>query len=378
MQFLVIYNKSKPMKYHLIIYLVALMAIVSCEKETIVQEEFEKASETGKWHYIAIPGMVCRDNSNTGIGVRLRNNSNKVIIYLEGGGGCFNAVTCAANPGTYGQLAFDSWKSVGLQFGIFDKNSHLNPFKDWNCIYIPYCTGDVHSGTNYSAHINLLYSDQKMVGHHNIRLALDALNDYFGTRIDEVFLTGSSAGGYGTLINADQVIEAFPTAKATILDDSGPVLIAQNVQPDCLDNLWQGIFMTHTPSDFSTYTTGKYSTSMKSIYEYLGTKHPTVQFGLISSLEDIVIREFYGYGTNNCAESTVVPAPLPAIDYKNALLHLRDSVLAPYSNWKTFYVNDASHTFNLLPGAMSKEVNGVKYGEWINALRDRTANHIHD
>jgi hypothetical protein len=41
-------------------------------------------------------------------------------------------------------------------------------------------------------------------------------------------------------------------------------------------------------------------------------------------------------------------------------------------------VDDASHTFNLLPGTMQKEVNGVQFGTWINALRDRTATHVYD
>ncbi|WMX12064.1 MULTISPECIES: pectin acetylesterase-family hydrolase [unclassified Aureispira] len=365
------------LRYLFVITLVFLTAL-SCEKEKTLQEEFEEAAEKETWHFIPIPGMICRDNSNTGIGVRLKNNSNKVIIYLEGGGGCFNAVTCVANPSAFGQISFDSWQTVGLQFGIFDKGSSYNPFKDWNYIYIPYCTGDVHSGTSYNSYVNIVHQDQKMVGHNNITLALEALKTYFGTRLDEVFLTGSSAGGYGTLINANQVIEAFPNATATVLDDSGPVLMDQNVQPDCLDDLWQGIFHTHIPDDFADYTSGQYSTSMKSIYEYLSNKHPNVQFGLISALEDIVIREFYGYGVNNCAESTVVPAPLPAIDYKNALIYLRDSVFSRHTNWKTFYVNDASHTFNLLPGTMQKEVNGVQYGQWINALRNRTATHVYE
>ncbi|MGH1335306.1 MAG: pectin acetylesterase-family hydrolase [Aureispira sp.] len=361
-----------------LLLLLLCLFVLSCQKETTVQEEFEIAAEKEKWHYIPIPGMICRDNSNTGIGVRLKEASKKAIIYLEGGGGCFNTVTCAANPSSYGKIAFDSWKTAGLQFGIFDKNSTLNPFKDWNFVYIPYCTGDVHSGTTYSAHVNSVYTDQKMVGHSNIDLALEELTAHFGTQINEVFLTGSSAGGYGTLINANQVIEAFPGIKITVLDDSGPVLMDQAVQPDCLDNLWEDVFQTHFPTDFDTYTTGQYSTPMKSIYEYLSNKHPNVQFGLIAALEDIVIREFYGYGKNNCAASTVVPAPLPAADYKNALIYLRETVFARHTNWKTFYVNDASHTFNLLPGTMKKEVNGVQFGTWINTLRNRNATHVYD
>lgn len=354
------------------------LSLLSCQKDQVVQNKLEKAAEKGTWQFIPIPGMVCRDNSGTGIGVRLKKSSSKVIIYLEGGGGCFNALTCAANPSSFNNIAFASWKTVGLQFGIFDKASTRNPFRDWNFIYVPYCTGDVHSGTNYSAQASLLHGDQKMVGYKNIELALEALKTYFGGSLDEVFFTGSSAGGYGVLMNASQVIDAFPNAKATVLDDSGPVLVDQKAQPDCLDNQWATIFQPHIPSDFAAYTPQPQSTNMKSIYDYLANKYPNVQFGLISALEDIVIREFYGYGTNECPATTVVPAPVPAADYRDALIHLRDVVMAPHSNWKTFYVSDASHTFNLLPGTMMREVNGTTFGDWLNALRDRTATHIHD
>lgn len=358
--------------------LALFFVVLSCQKEPTVQEQLEEAANKEKWTFIPIPGMICRDNSNTGIGVRLKKSSSKVLIYLEGGGGCFNIVTCSANPNNFNKIAFDSWKTVGLQFGIFDKGSARNPFKDWNFIYIPYCTGDVHSGTSYSTDIHFPYNDQKMVGYKNIELALEELKAYFGTGLDEVFLTGSSAGGYGALLNAGQVIDAFPTAQATVLDDSGPVLMDQGVQPDCLDERWERLFQIHLPSDFATYTTQQYPTSIKSIYEYLGAKYPNVQFGLVAPLKDIVIREFYGYGTNDCAEATVVPAPVPADDFKNALIHVRDVVMAPYPNWATFYIDDASHTVNLLPGTMKREVNGTTFGDWLNDLRQRTATHVHD
>ena len=70
---------------------------------------------------------------------------------------------------------------------------------------------------------------------------------------DHVWLTGASAGGYGTLVNWYRFREAFPTARVDALDDSGPpvdispdrwteMMAAWNVPaptgcPDCLDGL---------------------------------------------------------------------------------------------------------------------------------------------
>ena len=73
-----------------------------------------------------------------------------------------------------------------------------------------------------------------------------------------------------------------------------------------------------------------------------------------------------------------VPAPVPAANYRNALISLRDDVFSQHTNWKTYYVNDASHTFNLIPGMFTKEVGGVRLVDWINDLRDGTATHVSD
>lgn len=61
-----------------------LLVVVGCEKQPTVEDAFKEASEEEKWYYIHVPGMICRDNSNTGIGVRLKNGSKKLIVYLDG------------------------------------------------------------------------------------------------------------------------------------------------------------------------------------------------------------------------------------------------------------------------------------------------------
>ena len=42
-----------------------------------------------QWQYVAVDGTQCMNGSATGIGVNL-GTSGDVVIYLEGGGACFN------------------------------------------------------------------------------------------------------------------------------------------------------------------------------------------------------------------------------------------------------------------------------------------------
>src|SRR5215471_1057250 len=46
------------------------------------------------WTWIPVDGAICRDGSKTGFGVSVGTETDKLMIYLEGGGACFNALTC--------------------------------------------------------------------------------------------------------------------------------------------------------------------------------------------------------------------------------------------------------------------------------------------
>ncbi|MEO1174995.1 MAG: pectin acetylesterase-family hydrolase, partial [Myxococcota bacterium] len=89
-----------------------------------------------------VGGAKCRDGSDTGFLLRLGEDASEWLIYLEGGGACFNSVTCLANPNSFG--AEDVAATVpGLEFGVFDRRDTVSPVAGWNAVYVPYCTGDV-------------------------------------------------------------------------------------------------------------------------------------------------------------------------------------------------------------------------------------------
>ncbi|MBA3547544.1 MAG: hypothetical protein H0T76_13755, partial [Nannocystis sp.] len=101
----------------------------------------------GAWTWIDFPESRCRNGTTTGIGVRY-GSSDKLAIFFEGGGACFNSATCLLNDGfsNFGSFQFGAWKlGIGVG-GIFNHKNADNPVADWNFIYVPYCTGDVHAG----------------------------------------------------------------------------------------------------------------------------------------------------------------------------------------------------------------------------------------
>ncbi|HEY2736017.1 MAG TPA: hypothetical protein VGI70_18595, partial [Polyangiales bacterium] len=77
------------------------------------------------WTWFDFDDSTCRDGSHAGVSVNLHASSKKVLIYLEGGGACFDASTCAQNPADIaGQKASSA--------GIFDRTNPDNPIADWN------------------------------------------------------------------------------------------------------------------------------------------------------------------------------------------------------------------------------------------------------
>src|SRR5690348_2327341 len=89
------------------------------------------------WTYLEVPGTACIDGTVSGFSVNLNPDSHKLVIYLEGGGACFN--------GFCDSLFIWSGNTPGAS-GIFDRADEANPVGDWNMIYVPYCTGDIYAG----------------------------------------------------------------------------------------------------------------------------------------------------------------------------------------------------------------------------------------
>ena len=155
--------------------------------------------------------------------MRINPASTKLYIYLEGGGACFNAATCTISLASFGATDFAGWAStVGLT-GIFDPTNAANPVQDWNAIYVPYCSADVHVGDATGVNVNGGGpTDQTFIGYENVGYDLGRIVPTF-PQVTQVLLTGISAGGFGAAYNYDRANSAaFCPPPVALIDDSGP------------------------------------------------------------------------------------------------------------------------------------------------------------
>jgi hypothetical protein len=163
-----------------------------------------------------VPGgdCQCSDGSKFSFWVR-KANPKKVVFYLQGGGACFSAKTCAPGSELY-KVNIGSDGGPTGQAGMFDLADKGNPFADYSIVYVPYCTGDVHIGNTTTKYAHGLTVRHK--GYVNGTAALDHLAATFPAATD-VAVMGESAGSVAAPLYAALASDRLPEARITVLAD---------------------------------------------------------------------------------------------------------------------------------------------------------------
>lgn len=185
-----------------------------------------------KWLTVPLEGAVCGNGSQYKIFVNFHEGSKDLLIMLEPGGACWDFDTCS------GKVELGAAHPNGVPDDLMDDplTKNLSPLirrdvpdsvtNDWNFVFIPYCTGDVHTGNNV-----ITYQDPNGVepdlefhhnGHNNILAATDWMANQF-PGLDRMFVTGCSAGGAGSIINYHFFRQGIPAQRNYMMDDSGPI-----------------------------------------------------------------------------------------------------------------------------------------------------------
>lgn len=195
-----------------------------------------------KWQMVELPpesGAACGDGSPYRFFVNRTPFSRDIAITYEGGGACWDQKAClgegklaAANPNG---IPPDYMSSLNVAFGLVTPFTSRNDpaqkvqTQSWNIVFLPYCTGDVHSGSKVTVYDDA-YPETPRVQYHrgqaNIAAAAQWLRAHLG-QPGKMLLTGFSAGGVGSTVTYALMRNTLqPTGNATLLADSGPLVPA--------------------------------------------------------------------------------------------------------------------------------------------------------
>lgn len=195
------------------------------------------------WETVELPastGAACGNGTPYRFFVNRTPFTKDTALMYEGGGACWEQGSCLGQ----GHLAASNPNGVSANylgelntaaFGLITPfTARIDPFQGvrtqgWNMVYLPYCTGDVHTGNKVA-----VYGDQDPAnprvqyhrGYANVRAAAKWLRANMG-QPGQLLLTGFSAGGVGSTATYALVRDTLaPTGRASLLADSGPLFPA--------------------------------------------------------------------------------------------------------------------------------------------------------
>lgn len=192
------------------------------------------------WQKVELPGTQCGNGSQYKFFVH-RTSSPNLLFFMEGGGACWDFDTCSGRAGILGAanpngIADDYMTQFTAKYvspivngndpGLPLRSRTDLPTKDWNVVYLPYCTGDVHIGNRTATYIDSTGAQPPLSWHHNGANNTLAAAQWAHTQfpaVGKLLVTGFSAGGVGTAAGYYSIRRTINPTRGYYLNDSGPV-----------------------------------------------------------------------------------------------------------------------------------------------------------
>ena len=260
-------------------------------------------------------------------------DADRLLIYFQGGGACWNWVSCS---GTFdGRVDADE---VSPFRGIFDQANAENPFKEFPVVFVPYCTADVHVGDAERRYGDDRSNPIAHRGYRNVSAVLDWIAKQ-NRRPRTVVVAGTSAGAYGALFYIPHIQRLFPDATVVMLADSGVPLLSDNRQ---VFELWgtQKLFGSEV--------------SLLGAYQRAAASGPRVRLAHITSDQDSIQSAFY----------IISGSPR----WRDATYTLLRDVRSAIPSFRTFIVGGADH--GLLPtnAFYAYAAGNTSLKDWVSRL----------
>jgi hypothetical protein len=298
--------------------------------------------------------------------------SRKTMVYFEGGGACWDNLTCSFPIGTGLPAQFfvptvPPGTDPALFQGIF-KADAANPVNDWNVVYIPYCSGDIHTGSSTRQYFNA--GNPLLGGLPSFTLQHRGFDNFMsvlawmkasGDKPQQMLVAGSSAGGYGATANFPWIAETFKDARVSLLADA-----SQGVTTPAFDsgnpgrNSWNpqlAPWVFGPPP--STVRGGDLIRALADAYPdnkiaQFTTPRDGVQVGFYA-----VMKQYYGPGG---------ACPSPLADWNQQMLADLQTYRSSTPNYRHYVADGAYHTILRAPIFYTEASAGASFAGWLDNM----------
>lgn len=312
----------------------------------------------GEWEIVK-PGGDCQCALGTEYAFFVRRaDPTNVVFFLEGGGACFDAATCAPGSEFY-DPDVDETDDPDPQSGIFDFMQPDNPFLGYSFVYVPYCTGDVHIGN-----LDREYSPELTVRHRGLvngTAAREYLAETFPDA-SQVVVVGESAGAIAAPIYAGEVSLMLPDAQITVFaDGAGAYPNDPNLNAGTAA-VW-GATVPDWPVNEGLTA------------EEFGTPMFTVQAGL---LDPEIVWARFDFAFDNVQTTFMDVLGIDTSDLVGGMDANEELIEAAGVTQWSFTAPGDGHTLVRRPTFYEMEVNGASLRDWVAALIDgETVEDVH-
>jgi hypothetical protein len=323
---------------------------------------------------------ITKDGDNPFYFLFQQGESDKLVIYFNGGGVCWSDDTCVRHPVYTSDIREISERNPGP--GLFDDENVGNPFKKWSKVFIPYCTGDLHVGSSTQVYTD---SDGTKVElkHHGFDNFL-AVKQWIESRFSKenssdlknMVVVGTSGGGYGATLNFPHLQDAFPNIKAALLADSSVFITNQDFIDLTFNNrgIWnlKNTLPTIISEKLGNFTACGFNTE---IYTTLTGAYPDSRFAQVVSEYDSTLVYFLnktleGNSPDRC-DSTLSEDDELKEYWKYRMESSLDSIANTKDNYQ-FYIRSGNE-HNILPinsFYTEQSGGGIFFSDWLGRFAD--------
>lgn len=267
-----------------------------------------------------------------------------LLVYFEGGGACWEWVSCS---GMFDTSVSDNELSDFR--GIFNFSNPANPFARHSVAFIPYCTGDVHVGDTIRHYGDS--SSMRPVAHHgyrNVEAVLQWMANVRSFSPASVIVSGTSAGAYGALFYAPRVAELFPGASVSLISESGVPLL--NDYTEVLEG-WGAASVVKRVRGMAGGRVTRQDLTLERAHEYFASQHTGALLAQITSDRDAIQSAFYLIsGSSRAREATYA---------------LLDSLETTFPNFRTFVVAGSDHGLFVTDKFYSYASGDMRLVDWL-------------
>jgi len=282
-------------------------------------------------------------------------------VDFEGGRACWTYLSCSVAGALFKEKAEDSLKYVqqGYSHGIYDRKNPKNPFKDWYHVFIPYCTGDIHWGNKVSTYKDPTGTTSFNINHKgavNAGAVLDWIYKSF-SRPEKIFITGCSAGSYGSALWATYLARHYSNSKIYQFGDSGAGIITASFLKDSFPN-WNAI--AASPAWIPTMDPKKVDLLSKDItYVYTAvanyySKHVVSQYNTLMDKTQVMYYQVMGGGS--------------AAEWSKKMKDSIDAIIKGAKSFRAFLTSGNSHCIIPYDELYTAESNGIKLIDWLTDM----------